>query len=378
MPPTSLPFFDAHLDLACLAMNRRDMLAPLPADTTAIGPFAPASVTLPELAAGNVRFALATVFTEPDGDDAVAYPAGDAARAHAVGRAQIEVYLTWRDLGLVSIDLPGCLREEPGIGEIRGGMGVASVVPVPLERRIARLNDTLHIGILIEGADPIRTPDELSWWKERGACAVGLAWAKPSRYSGGNTTELGITDLGRALVKEIDRLGLVHDASHLSDRAFFELLDLTDRRIMASHSNCRAIVDPTGANQRHLTDEQIKLIISRGGIIGLNLFSRFLRPPHSPGKDGRATIDETIAHVEHICDLAGSRSNVGLGSDADGGFSMLNLPEGIDRPRHFSLLTDALSARGWSEEEVAGFAWKNWARFWERQSSKPAGQQITR
>lgn len=372
--PTPI-WFDAHLDLACLAMNRRDMLVPLPADTTGIGPFAPASVTLPELAAGNVRFALATVFTEPDGDDAVAYPAGDAARAHAVGRAQIEVYLTWRDLGLVSIDLPGCLRQEPGIGEIRGGMGVASVVPVPLERRISRLSDTLHIGILIEGADPIRTPDELSWWKERGACAVGLAWAKLSRYAGGNSTDVGITDLGRALVKEIDRLGLVHDASHLSDRAFFELLDLTDRRIMASHSNCRAIVDPSGANQRHLTDEQIKLIISHGGIIGLNLFSRFLRPA---GKDGRATIDEAIAHVERVCDLAASRLHVGLGSDADGGFSMLNLPEGIDRPRHFSLLTDALSSRGWSEEDVAGFAWKNWARFWDRQSNRAADQQTTR
>ncbi len=361
-------WFDAHLDLACLAVNRRDMLAPLPADTSAIGPFAPASVTLPELAAGNVRFALATVFTEPDGNDAVAYPAGDASRAHAVGRAQLEVYLTWRDMGLLSMDLPACLRIEPGIGEIRGGMGVASVVPVPLERRIARLISTLHIGILIEGADPIRTPDELSWWKERGACAVGLAWAKQSRYAGGNTTDLGITDLGRALVREIDRLGLVHDASHLSDRAFGELLGLTDRRIIASHSNCRAIVDPSGANQRHLTDDQIQAIVARGGIIGLNLFSKFLRPP---GKDGRATIDETIAHVERVCDLAGSRAHIGLGSDADGGFSMLALPEGIDRPRHFSKLTEALSSRGWSDEEVAGFAWKNWAQFWSQQNGKP-------
>lgn len=337
------------------------MLVPLPADTTGIGPFAPASVTLPELAAGNVRFALATVFTEPDGDDAVAYPAGDAQRAHAVGRAQIEAYLTWRDMGLVSIDLPRCLREEPGIGEIRGGMGVGSVVPVPLEKRISRLNNTLHIGILIEGADPIRAPEELSWWKQQGACAVGLTWAKLSRYAGGNTTDVGITDLGRALVKEIDRLGLVHDASHLSDKAFFELLDLTDRRIIASHSNCRAIVDPSGTNQRHLTDEQIRAIVQRGGVIGLNLFSKFLRPAAQPG---RATIHEALAHVERLCDLAGSRAHVGLGSDADGGFSALALPEGIDRPRHFDKLADALAARGWSEDEVAGFAWKNWARFW--------------
>lgn len=357
-------WFDAHLDLACLALNRRDMLVPLPADTANIGPFAPASVTLPELAAGNVRFALATAFTEPDGDDAVAYPAGDAQRAHAVGRAQIEAYLTWRDLGLVSIDVPACLRTEPGIGEIRGGMGVGSVVPVPLEKRIARLAPMLHIGILIEGADPIRTPDELSWWRQQGACAVGLTWARMSRYAGGNTTTEGITDLGRALVKEIDRLGLVHDASHLSDKAFFDLLDLTDRRIIASHSNCRAIVDPSGTNQRHLTDEQVRAIVQRGGVIGLNLFSRFLHPASSGPQGRRATVSEAIAHVERICDLAGSRAHVGLGSDADGGFSALALPEGIDRPRHFDKLADALSARGWSDDEVAGFAWKNWATFW--------------
>lgn len=367
---TSAPkpiWFDAHLDLACLALNRRDMLVSLPEDTSAIGPFAPASVTLPELASANVRFALATIFTEPDGDDAVAYPSGDAERAHAVGRAQLEAYFTWRDAGRVSIDLPKCLRGDPGIGEIRGGMGVSTISPVPLDKRIARLSEQLHIGILIEGADPIRTPDELAWWKERGACAVGLAWARPSRYAGGNTTDLGITDRGRTLVREMDRLGLVHDASHLSDRAFGELLDLTDRRIIASHSNCRAIVDPSGKNQRHLTDEQIRRIIDRNGIIGLNLFSRFLRPG---GLEGRATIAEAISHVERICDLAGSRAHVGLGSDADGGFSALALPEGINGPRDFARLAEALRDRGWNDEHVADFAWKNWASFWEAAGSR--------
>jgi membrane dipeptidase len=354
-------WFDAHLDLACLALNKRDMLTPLPDDTTGIGPFAPASVTLPELAAGNVRFALATVFTEPDGDDAVAYPVGDAERAHAIGRAQIEAYTTWRDMGLVSIDLPACLRRDPGVGDIRGGMGVSTVVPLPLEKRITRLAPSLHIGILIEGADPVRTPDELSWWKRRGACAVGLTWARMSRYAGGNTTTEGITDLGRALVREIDRLGLVHDVSHLSDRAFFELLDLSDGRIIASHSNCRAIVDPSGTNQRHLTDDQVRAIVRRGGVIGLNLFSRFLRPA---GREGRATIAEAVAHVERVCDIAGSRRHIGLGSDADGGFSAAALPEGIDRPRDLANLAGALASRGWSEDDVAGFAWKNWARFW--------------
>lgn len=367
-------WFDAHLDLAYLAVNGRDMLAPL--DVSA-GPHPPAAVTLPSLAEGGVRFALATIFTEPDGRDAEAYPAGDVQRAFTVGRAQLEVYLTWKDRGIAAIDLPGALRIDPGVGEVRGGMGVAQLMtesPSSRARRIVGSGKTssrpdssgpLHIGILMENADPIRSPEDLGWWKQRGVCAVGMAWAKPSRYAGGNTTDLGLTDLGRAMVREMDRLGVVHDASHLSDRAFRELCDHTDRPIIASHSNSRAILgDP--ANQRHLTDLQIREITRRGGVIGLNLFSKFLIPT-APGRrpeSGRATTRDALAHIDRICELAGDRLHVGLGSDMDGGFAADRLPDGLDHPRSLSRLADALSQHGWSDDEVEGFAYGNWAAFW--------------
>lgn len=356
-----LTWFDAHLDLACLAVCGRDMTAPL--DPT-MEPWSPASVTLSSLAEGRVRFVLGTIFLEADGTGPEGYPAGDAETAYRRARAQLEAYLTWRDRGLLAIDLPGVLRSPPGVGAIRGGMGVAEVVPIPLADRLAQIppKPPLHLGILIEGADPIRTPDELGWWKSQGVVAVGMAWAKPSRYAGGNTTEIGVTDLGRALVREIDRLGMVHDASHLSDRALADLFSLTDRRIMASHSNSRALLaDP--ANQRHLTDDAIREITRRGGVIGLNLFSRFLSP-NVTENEGRATLDDCVRHVEHVCEIAGDRRHVGLGSDMDGGFSAARLPRGINTPSGLVKLADALASRGWSDEEIRGFAWENWARFW--------------
>lgn len=367
-------WFDAHLDLAYLAVSGRDMLAPL---DPAAGPHPPAAVTLPALEEGNVRLALATIFTEPEGTGPEGYPAGDAERAHAVGRAQLEAYLTWQDAGRCRLDLRRFLRVDPGVGEVRGGMGVSEPVPpgpAHFERKARECGQPpLHAGILIENADPIRSVADLAWWKERGVVAIGMAWAKSSRYAGGNTTHDGVSPLGRDLVREMDRLGLVHDASHLSDRAFAELCDLTDRPIIASHSNCRAILgDP--AAQRHLSDQQAREIVRRDGVIGLNLFARFVDPACGPADAARPSIDDAIDHVEHVCELAGDRRHVGLGSDMDGGFGADRLPRGIDSPRDLGRLADALSARGWPDADIANFACGNWTRFWSSPVASASGR----
>lgn len=348
------------------------MHAPL---ESAGGPWLPASVTLPSLRDGDVRVALATIFTEVDGKDAEGYPAGDVERAHARGRAQLEVYETWRDGGHVAIDLRELMRRDPHVGEIRAGMGVGSVVPLSLERRLAqaRSRAPLHIGILVENADPIHTPDELPWWKSRGVVAIGLCWGRPSRYAHGNMSppreKLGLTDLGRAMVHAMDELRIVHDASHLSDASIEELLALTDRPIIASHSNCRALVGgnlgPLGENQRLLRDDQIAEMARRGGVIGLNLVRSFIPPGEYKKEHPRPTIAQAVDHVEHICAIAGHRACVGLGTDMDGGISANDLPEGIDRPADLAKIMDELRARGWSEAEVEGFEWANWTRFFE-------------
>ena len=365
-------FLDAHLDLAYLAVKGRNMLGAL--DVQA-GPSPPAAVTLGSLAEGGVRVALATIFTEAVPLDRASgklspeqYPAGDFDRAGVVGRAQMEVYLTWRDMEAVRLDLRELLRSDAGVGEIRGGMGVSELQAPSLAAILARSRNAapLHIGILIENADPIRSPEELPWWVERGVVAIGMAWARPGRYAAGNATPAeadgGLTDLGRELVRAMDHSRIVHDVSHLSDRSMEALFEATDRPVMASHSNCRALLnDP--ANQRHLRDESIREIVRRGGVIGLNLCRNFIPPQPYAKTDPRPTIDQAVAHVEHICEIAGHRRAVGLGSDMDGGFGANDLPEGIERPMDLRRLTDALERRGWSEQEVDGFAHGNFARF---------------
>lgn len=324
---TTHQWFDAHLDLAYLAECGRDMTTTL---ESCGGPHPPPAVTLPSLREGGVAACLGTIFTEADGEDAVGYPADDVDAAHRRGVAQLDRYHAWREAGLISF------------------FADASDAP-------------LRMGILVECADPIREPDELPWWVERGVVAIGLAWARPSRYAGGNETGLGLTDLGRAMVKAMDDLGVVHDVSHLSQKALDQLLELTDAPVVATHSNVRSLLD--GNNERHLSDDAIREIARRGGVIGLNLCSLFLKPGLQRGD--RASIDHACAHVQRICELVGSRGFTGLGSDMDGGFSANDLPFDINHPSDLGKVTDALSQQGWSEQERTDFRWNNWARFWK-------------
>ncbi|MBW3589648.1 MAG: membrane dipeptidase, partial [Actinobacteria bacterium] len=165
-----------------------------------------------------------------------------------------------------------------------------------------------------------------------------------------------LTEAGAELVAALDELGIIHDVSHLADEAADGLLEKTDRPLVASHSNSRRLMD--GKDQRHLTDELAGEIGRRAGVIGLNLCTRFLTM-----QDRRATIEETVAHVEHFAEIMGHRRGVGLGSDMDGGFGADQLPAGISEPGDLALLSGGLAAAGWNEEEVSGFASGNWLSF---------------
>ena len=326
-------WFDGHLDLASLALEGRDLTVPLGA---AVGKPQPAAVTFPSLLKGGIFGCFGTIFTAPDLEGPLGYPARDAVEgAHAAGLRQQACYEGWARQGRVRL-LRSALELEP-----------VTVEGPPLQ-----------VLILMEGADPIRSPEEVGWWHARGLRAVGLSWAMGTRYAGGNAKPGPLTETGREMVAALDEHGIVHDLSHLPDEAAWELLELSRGPVMASHSNCRVLVN--GQSQRHLPDDLIRAIAARGGMIGLNLFSLFLSPE---GKDRRATIEETIAHVEQVCDLAGRRDVVGLGSDLDGGFGADRLPEGIDEPADLTQLVDALARRGWTSGELAGFQRENWLRF---------------
>lgn len=317
-------------------------------------PHPPASITLPSLRAGGVCDVLATIFTEPDADGPFAYRADDPDDAHEAGLRQLRCYLNWvHDSGV---------RLTRFDDRNHSGRDVEAEPTAYASKTKTHTEQTIRMGVLVENADPIRTPDELPWWVERGVVAIGLTWASGSRYSGGNASGGGLTDLGRAMVDAMDAHRIVHDLSHLSQKATDEVLERARGPVIASHSNCRALLEPD--NERHLTDDVIREIGERDGVIGLNLCAPFVRTGLKEGE--RPSVEEALRHVEHICDLVGHRRCVGLGSDMDGGFSADHLPAGIDAPKDLERLAEGLSSRAWSDDDINAFAYENWIRFFRR------------
>ncbi len=332
------PIFDAHLDLAYLAELGRDLTAPLEDLDQTGDPHAPAAVTLPELAAANVRRCLGTVFTEastnPHGKyAAVSYPPGDATAAYFKGVNQLNRYHTWARDGLIRF-----------FGDDES--------PAPIQ-----------LGILIECADPIINPHGLSFWAARGVVAVGLTWVHQSRYAGGNATDTGLTPLGRELIAEMARLTIALDLSHLSHRSTMDALDHADVRVCASHSNCRSLLGGRNAEgwQRHIDDDAIATVCARNGVVGLNLYRGFIRL--GLGETERPTIADAVNHIDHVCQIAGSARHAGIGSDLDGGFGATSLPQGIDRAQHLHKLLEELSRRNYTDADIADIAHNNWSRF---------------
>ncbi len=320
-------WIDGHLDIAYVGLLGR------PFGDRMLDPDE-GCLTLPDLRDAPVRCALATIFTEAraPGQPAGYHDSDDIEGAHRAGVAQLEWYLEEERLGRVRIiktreDYEVALADE-------------------------RPDAPLGIVLLMECADPIRSPFEAQWWFDRGVRVVGMSWAYGSRYSGGNSNGGRITPVGRDLVVALDALGVLHDVSHLSGASFDDLCALTAARVVATHSNCGALLEP---KERHLTDAQIRTIGERDGMVGLNLFGDFL------AESREAMIDDCVAHVARVSQLIGFE-RCGLGSDLDGGFAPTKLPIGLRHPRHYRELAYALARTGAPRGSVDGFAHGNWSR----------------
>ena len=287
-------------------------------------------ISVPDLQASPVRVIFGTIFTAPAAKDSEPDPClyADITQARQTGLRQLEVYEALQRDGLARLNHGVLELPEPG--------------------------EPLVIHLLMEGADPIDGPEDVAWWRSRGLRMVGLTWSCGTRYAGGNECEHGLTTEGRELVAALDESGIVHDASHCSDRSLEDLLDSATGTIVATHSNSRTLIGLD--NQRFLSDDHARAILDRGGVIGLNLFTRQVRA------EGRATMQDCIEHVLHFCELAGNRTQVALGSDADGGFTPELLPIGLEHPSRFGQLLHGLAESGFSEAELAGFAHGNWIR----------------
>jgi membrane dipeptidase len=338
-PPATFhgPWFDAHLDLPYLALHGRDMRLPI---AQATGGEMPAALTFHSMKQGDVRWVLGTIFINPGMPEA-AYgyrDSSDVELAHARGASQMQLYQAWEKAGDITI-----VRSQADLADDGPGAPVKVIV-------------------LMEGADPIRTPAEADWWFEQGLRVCSLTWVRGTRYAAGDGMpqgDAGLSDMGRELIKAFDRLGVIHDLSHLSDRSAHELLSISKGPVIASHSASRTL--QADGRMRHISDDLARQISRRGGVVGLPLYTRFLGT--SPA---RASIARTCDHLDHLASVMGRRSAVALGSDLDGGFSGNDLPEGISSPSDFGLLSHELQSRGWSRDEVAGFERENWLSFFRK------------
>ncbi len=213
---------------------------------------------------------------------------------------------------------------------------------------------------LMEGADPIREPQEAEWWMERGLRIVGLAWAA-TRYCGGTGEPGPLTPEGRRLLDVMAGLGLMLDLSHASDESFLEALDRFEGTVIVSHANPRALLKDYPRPERMLSDIMIQRVAEAGGVIGVVPCNRFLKAGWRPA-DGKANVSlsTVLDMIDHICQVTGSAAHVGLGSDFDGGFGVEQTPAEIDTVADLQKLDALLRARGYTEHDVAAILGQNW------------------
>lgn len=199
--------------------------------------------------------------------------------------------------------------------------------------------------LTIEGPAGIDyNPDLLEDLYKIGFRITTLGWNENNPLTGSCVTGTGLTEQGRAYVKEAQKVGMAVDVSHISDAGFWDIMEITEKPIIASHSNSRALWDIP----RNLTDEMYLAICKTGGTVGINLYSDFL------GEN--PDIDTVCDHIFHFLQIAGDDKHISLGSDFDG---MDRLPRGISGIQDYPKLADRLLERGLSEDTVMNIFWNN-------------------
>ena len=340
------PIVDAHLDLAFNGVNLgRDLTLALDdlrareARTAETG-----MVTWPELRDAGVDVVFGTLYASPatkvpmqvqpggerveaDRVDGAGYV--DAEGAHAQARAQLDWYQAMERDGWIRI-----VRDRGDLAALRS----------------RRATDPLGLVLLMEGADPIRTPGETAWWWQQGVRIVGPAWQR-TRYAGGTRAPGPLTPLGRALMHEMSALGMALDVSHLSDESLFEALELHRGPVLASHSNARALTP----SDRHLDDDALRALAARDAVVGLVLGSAFLDV--SAGRHGPVALQRVGEHFAHVAALVGS-DRVGIGSDLDGGFGAEETPTELTRGGDLARLADVVPEA--QRASFMGGAWWSW------------------
>lgn len=311
----------------------------------------------------------ATVFAEPQRSAFGGPPIGryaTADEARAVGLRQLGVYrsLTSRggpfrlirqaqDLDAVLVAWDGwrgpAEPSQPG-GRFEPDLPVDPPPPIGLV-------------LLMENADPIRTPDEVDEWYEAGLRVIGPAWMA-SRYCGGTFEPGPLTPDGRQLLDRMARRGMVLDTSHMAEESFDEAVESYPGPVIASHANPRHFVE----GDRHLTDRMIRALAAREGVIGCVPYNAFLVPGwrEAGARKDAANLATIVRTIDYVCDLAGGAGHVAFGSDLDGGFGAESTPDGLDTVADLQRIADALADHGYADADIEAITHGNWLRVLRR------------
>lgn len=364
--------FDAHLDLAMNALEwNRDLTQPIQqirereAALTDKPDRGRGTVSFPEMRRGGVGLCVATQiarFVKP-GNPRPGW--NSPAQAWAQTQGQLAWYQAMQELGEIRlIANKDDLQKHVALwvdhldhdGEPTASAGKAASKTGPPA-------PPLGYVLSLEGADSFVTLGHLERAYGQGLRAVGPAHYGPGTYAHGTDATGGLGARGRELLKEMERLGLVLDAAHLCDESFWEAVDAFAGPLWASHANCRALVP----HPRQLSDEQIKCIVQRGGIIGSVLDAWMLVPKWERGTTTPATaglrLNHVVDHIDHVCQVAGNARHVGLGSDLDGAFGKEQCPEDLETIADLQLVPNLLKSRGYSADDVRLIMHGNLIRF---------------
>ncbi len=353
--------FDGHLDLAWNALSwDRDLTLELDAlnlvdrkltDHPSRGR---ATTSLPEMRRGNVAACQATLLARARSGArlhtgpyrwSLDYPSQDIASAVASGQLSYYKLLERR----------GLLRMICTATDLDAHWNSWS--------QTANGNPIGYI-LAMEGADPIVDVGQAQAWWEWGLRSVNLVHYGKSRYAVGTGDDGPLSADGALLLAEFGRLGMILDATHLSDTSFFQALDQFSGPVLASHNNCRSLV----ADGRQFSDRQIQLLVERDAVIGVALDAWMLLPGWIRGQSSRdqVALEAVVDHIDHICQLAGDCRHAAIGSDLDGGFGTEQTPDGLDRISDLQKLDGILQERGYSNEAIDDIFHGNWLRFFRR------------
>jgi membrane dipeptidase len=300
----------------------------------------------PEWLSGRVGIIFATLFVMPahraySGFNVMTYASPKQAEEHA--KAQLDFYRHLPDI-------------EPRLKLVETSLDLDTVVDSWVRPGKPPI---VGIVILMEGADPIISPDDVGGWFNSGLRMIGPAWGA-TRYAGGTGEPGPLTDLAHQLLDAMANFNMILDLSHLARQAYLQAVGEYPGTVIASHSNPTAFL-PT---DRGLGDDMIKLLAERDGVIGIMPYNPFLVSGWVRGHPRDLVGVEIVAQaIDYVAQLTGTVRHVGIGSDFDGGFGLDSIPAGMDSIADLGKIAEPLEKWGYTSEDIEAVMYANWLRI---------------